>query len=77
MLNETADDGTNLLPCRCEVRLGDPHPSFPQSKETCFCADRLDVGAGEIILCGDEFLQVNILGEGWQCQQSRAVAYDG
>lgn len=51
---------TYPLSCSREIRLGNPHPSLTESKQTCFRTNRLDVCTTEVILRCHELLQIYI-----------------
>ena len=49
-----------LLPSGGDVALIHSHPPLAQSQETGLRANSLDVGTGEVILCSDKLLQIDI-----------------
>jgi len=51
----------NSLPSGTEVGHLDAHSALPESHETGFGANGLDVGTRQIILLGDELLEVDVL----------------
>lgn len=51
------------LPSGSEILHLYPHASLAKGHQTCFGAYGFDIGAGQIVLLADEFVQVNVLAE--------------
>ena len=51
---------THLLPRSSEIRLGHPHPSLPQRKQTSLRTHSFDVCTAEVIFGHYEFFEVDI-----------------
>jgi hypothetical protein len=51
----------NPFPSTSEILHLHSHPSLSERQQTCFCADGLDIRAGQIVLLVDEFIKLNIL----------------